>query len=247
MEGLIKKKHLWTLFLFLLLLLSLEGCFETGTNEADQFKVISDHVADTEKVDYGMLKEFVLDTNGCTDCHGEGGSAGTWAHSEEGLKTQFVPGKPEESPLYTEVADGSMPLGEYPPLNEGQRDLVRRYIVEFSSFDTIEEPVVPAPTPAPAPTPVPTPAPGPAVLAATYTSLKTHLYEKSCTMCHSQGSGWPVVPLDNYDDAKENAELSLESIESGFMPLAIPGNPPEIPSNEVVEKLKEWIDLDYPL
>ena len=85
---------------------------------------------------------------------------------------------------------------------------------------------------------------------ATYTSLKTHLYEKSCTMCHNQDfKNKKMPPLDTYDDAKAFAELSLKYIEIGLMPKMNPNFrvPPEIPTDEVVEKLREWIALDYPL
>ena len=85
---------------------------------------------------------------------------------------------------------------------------------------------------------------------ATYTSLKTHLYEKSCTMCHNQDfQNKRMPPLDTYDDAKAFAELSLKYIEVGLMPKMNTNFrvPPEIPTDEVVEKLREWIALDYPL
>ena len=54
----------------------------------------------------------------CTLCH-------EWAVSREGLTDpiRYTPHKPEQSPLYTTVADGSMPPME-PKLNDVEKELV---------------------------------------------------------------------------------------------------------------------------
>lgn len=86
-----------------------------------------------EIVSYDQLKEGVLEPNGCIICHGARGRATRWAHDEELLKTQIIAGDPDNSPFYIKVFEGSMPLGNFPLLDEDQLNLVRKYIEDLQN------------------------------------------------------------------------------------------------------------------
>lgn len=108
---------------FLLSLVLISGCIETGRDESLQFRVTEPIIAPIEdQVTFQMINEAIL-TPLCVRCHG-------WASDEPKVNSRIVPGFPEQSRLFTIVESGSMPIGG-PVLTLDQLDLLRRYIMDM--------------------------------------------------------------------------------------------------------------------
>ena len=77
----------------------------------------------TLELNHGFLTITEIMERSCALCH-------EWAVSHEGLTDpiRYTPHKPEQSPLYTTVADGSMPPME-PKLNKEEKELVYLWIL----------------------------------------------------------------------------------------------------------------------
>ncbi|MGZ3789658.1 MAG: hypothetical protein ACXVLQ_14105 [Bacteriovorax sp.] len=158
----------------------------------------------------------------CAKCH-------TWVNSEAEVIKRIVPGDPNNSELYKIVLSGQMPQSS-PRLTDQSLNLVKQYILKVSASQAQK------PTP----------------LAATYSSLKVNLFEKSCTRCHNPDVlvKHPKRPLfttkeaivDRYDDV-------LYSVTDAWITNdnEMPPSTSDVPrvSEEVVNMLKKWKDSGF--
>jgi len=89
-------------------------------------------VAAAQEANQGFLSVRQILEASCSACH-------DWASSYEGIAdaSRVTPGSPEKSPLYTTVADDSMPPGE--PLPVTQKNLLRAWIAAGATAS--EEPI----------------------------------------------------------------------------------------------------------
>ena len=115
-----------------------------------------------------------------------------------------------------------MPLGG-PQLTPDELKMVADYI---------NGPIVPVPT---------------IELKPTYASLKVHLFEKSCTMCHNASSG-RLDDFTRYGEIKDEIEDIEEQLDFGTMPpLDSNGNPrAPVPTQEVLNTFREWVRRGLP-
>lgn len=145
-----------------------------------------------------------------------------WAGNEAQVQTRIVAGNPNASSLYVRMANGSMPQGG-PPLNAQQLQVVADYI---------NGPIVPVPT---------------IELKPTYESLKVHLFEKSCTMCHNANSS-RLDDFTKYSEIRDEIEDIEEQLDFGTMPpLDNQGNPrAPVPTQEVLDTFRNWVRLGMP-
>jgi hypothetical protein len=149
------------------------------------------------QVTYGMIKSEILAAK-CINCHS---SAGT----EEGLKEWITPGKPNQSPFFTKVENGTMPKNGS-PLSTKDLELIKIYI---------EQMVASAP-PATSPTPAPTPNPG-TNTGISYSEIRATILEPyRCVSCHSVGTEAKLAGWIN----KTNPSMSkfYTMTKSGAMP-----------------------------
>lgn len=158
----------------------------------------------------------------CMQCH-------SWVNSEAEIIKRIIPGDPLNSELYKSVQTGQMPVSA-PRLTDQSLNLVKQYILKVSGSQ--------------APKPVP--------LAATYSSLKVNLFEKSCIRCHN-----PDIlakhPKRSVFTTKDAIVLAYDDIlysvtdawitNDSEMPPAVSGVPRI--SEEVVDMLKKWKDSGF--
>jgi len=153
----------------------------------------------------------------CLRCH-------TWVQDEAQLGIRVVPGSPATSPLFLQVQSGRMPQGG-PALSSNQLAIVEAYIKGGSD----------------------NPPPPPPPLMATYSSLKIHLFDRSCTSCHN-GESRRIPDLRSYQNVVRHIDDVVSEIDIGSMPpLDRQGNPraPQ-PSDEVINALHQWVDNGMP-
>lgn len=153
----------------------------------------------------------------CLRCH-------SWVQDEAQVGIRVVPGSPATSPLFIQVQSGRMPQGG-PALSSTQLSIVEAYIKGGSN----------------------NPPPPPPPLTATYSSLKIHLFDRSCTMCHN-GESRRIPDLRNYQNVVRHSDETLSEIDIGSMPpLDRQGNPrAPIPSEEVINVLHQWVANGMP-
>lgn len=146
-----------------------------------------------------------------------------WVQDEASVASRVVAGNPAGSPLFIQVQSGRMPQGG-PPATRGQIALLEAYIKGGGSN-------LPPPPP----------------LEPKYASLKFHLFDKSCTMCHN-GQNRRIPDLRNVNVIRNEIEDILSEIDIGSMPpLDAQGNPKApIPSDEVIKVLNQWVKLGMP-
>jgi len=106
-----------------------------------------------QEANQGFLTVRQIMESSCSACH-------DWALTREGIAdpSRVTPGSPEKSPLYTTVADDSMPIGSE-PLPVTQKNLLRAWIAAGATAS--EEPLalaLPEPAAAGAPEAAPPPA-----------------------------------------------------------------------------------------
>jgi len=88
-------------------------------------------------------------------------------------------------------------------------------------------------------------------LVASYESLKFHLLEKSCLNCHGKESSVALktVDLSTKEMVIKYADDIYYSItegqETGILPMPPLDSSSPIPSMEVGEVFKKWMDLNY--
>ena len=158
----------------------------------------------------------------CMHCH-------TWVNSEAEVIKRIVPGDPASSEIYKLVVSGQMPASS-PRLTDQSLTLVKYYILKMSGV----QPQRPTP------------------LAATYSSLKVNLFEKSCIRCHNPDIvlKHPKRPdyttkaaiVARYDDilySMTDAWITNDN----EMPPADSGVPRV--SEEVIDMLKKWKDSGF--
>lgn len=153
----------------------------------------------------------------CLRCH-------AWAADETQVRARTVPGNPDASALYVRIANGSMPQGG-PVATSIQLEVVETYIKGLR----------------------PSPGPGPAPLKPTYASLKVHLFEKSCTMCHNPDSR-RRKPFTTYEEVTALVDdIQLELDMGSMPPLDDEGNPrAPVPTEEVLNAFREWVVAGMP-
>jgi hypothetical protein len=169
-------------------------------------------------LNFATVQDFILGPQ-CVGCH-------AWAGDEALVRTRVVPGNPSASRLYTELASGRMPRGAA-KLSPQQLKLVSDWIIALAS-DT-------------------NPPPQPIELKPTYASLKVHLLDKSCTMCHNS-SARRLPSFETYEDVVDEADDIQYYLEFGaadgnpMPPLDRDGNPrAPVPTQAVVDAFKEWV------
>ncbi len=153
----------------------------------------------------------------CLRCH-------AWAGDEGQVQSRIVPGNPDASSLYVRMANGSMPQGG-PAATSAQLDVVAAYINGPAGTN-----------------PVPT-----IELKPTYESLKVHLFDKSCTMCHN-GESRRLDDFTQLDEIKDEISDIQDQLDFGTMPpLDDEGNPrAPVPTQEVLDTFREWVVLGMP-
>ncbi len=116
------------LFIAGLLASAASGCPARGTNEARRYFVPQPVPAPQRDadgrivVDFAALKSSVLDAR-CIECHSD-------METPEGLAPYVKAGDPGGSPLFTTMADGSMPPGG-PRVEDDLIELVREYVLQL--------------------------------------------------------------------------------------------------------------------
>ena len=160
--------------------------------------------------------------NQCLRCH-------SWVNSEAEVIKRIVPGDPANSELYKIVLSGQMPENS-PRLTTQALALVKQYILKVNGSQA-EQPVP---------------------LAATYSSLKVNLFEKSCVRCHNPDIllKHPKRPIftnkadiiANYDDVLYSMTEAWDTNDS-----EMPPSTSDVPraSEEVVNMLKKWKDSGF--
>lgn len=159
----------------------------------------------------------------CVQCH-------SWSANENEIIKRIIPGDPANSTLYKSVISGQMPVGK-PRLTDQAMKLVEQYILQFDK--------------ARAPAPVP--------LAATYSSLKVNLFEKSCIGCHNPDVlvKYPKrllltnkeAIIDRYDDILYSMSDAAWDTFDNEMPPA-KSSVPRV-SGEVIKVLIQWQDSGF--
>ncbi|MBY0516360.1 MAG: hypothetical protein K2P81_05600 [Bacteriovoracaceae bacterium] len=146
-----------------------------------------------------------------------------WVADESQVRMRVVQGNLNASTLYVQLASGKMPKGAG-ALSQQQLKLVEGYIMGAGTN-------VPPPIP----------------LKPTFKSLKVHLFDKSCTMCHNDNST-RLDSFAHYETVVEESSDILSAIENYEMPpLDAEGNPKApVPSEEVLAAFKEWIVIGMP-
>lgn len=153
----------------------------------------------------------------CLRCH-------AWAGDEGQVQSRIVPGNPDASSLYVRMANGSMPQGG-PAATSAQLDVVAAYINGPAGTN-----------------PVPT-----IELKPTYESLKVHLFDKSCTMCHN-GESRRLDDFTQLDEIEDEISDIQDQLDFGTMPpLDDEGNPrAPVPTQEVLDTFRDWVVLGMP-
>lgn len=206
----------------ILCLIMLVSCkVKTGTDESSRFKILP---LTKGAVSFSSVKNNILVPQ-CASCH-------SWAANEAEVAKRIVPGQPEKSDLFIQVDSGSMPLGQ-PRLPQSFVDMLRNYIVEFR---------------APPPLPQDPTDPPEVKLEATYSSLKVHLFDKSCVGCHRANGR--LVNLSDPQVVRRLADDILYSITEGRenddMPMPPLNSKAPVPTKEVIEAFRTWIDNQMP-
>lgn len=145
----------------------------------------------------------------CVRCHG-------WAGDEGQVQSRIVAGNPDASTLYIRVLNGSMPQGG-PALTTRELEVVAAYI--NGPGGTTPVPQVP--------------------IEAKYSSLKIHLFEKSCTSCHRAGGQDP--DLTKLSEIRDEIDDIEEQLDFGTMPPQGPA-----PKQEVLDAFRDWVVSGMP-
>ncbi len=188
-------------------LLLVAGCYGRGTDESALFALPPD-LSPPGRVDFNFLKTRILESK-CSRCH-------LWAHTEEGVRSQIIPGNPESSPLYREVESGSMPQGA-PRLSGSELQIVRDYILALSQED---------------PDPVPS--------KISFETLKQKVLIPHCISCHRSMDTPDGIILD-IEPGRPEQSLMYLSVKSGSMPKSKP--PLTVSELEIVRKYIEGLLL----
>lgn len=141
------------------------GCLPRGTNEAGRFAPEEPLLDSDQPVTFDRLKAAVFEKYDCLRCHGNLASeAGT-------LRWVQLNGPADQSPLYSRIADGTMPGGGV-LVPSSALGLVARYIVGVQAQG--------APTPSPSPSESTPPDETP-----NFANLKRRVLEPTdCILCH---------------------------------------------------------------
>lgn len=188
------------LILFLNLLVLLSCGKNLGTNEGTEFRVFD---INSSNITFANINDLIL-RDKCLNCH-------DWASSEAEFDKRIIPGDPENSPMYQQIASGAMPLGG-PELTNSEKDLIYQFIL--NKVSVVEE--VP-PAPAPAPTPIDEPN-GPSIeVMALVEQVKTEILIPNCQLCHGWVSEDEAIFSRIVPGKPEQSRLYL-LVENGSMP-----------------------------
>ena len=222
---------------------------------------------------FASLKANIIDAK-CTQCHSgsrvKGGvDLSTFASimAQPGLA---VPGQPEASRIFTEVATGSMPDGG-PALAAEETKAIRDWILagapngDFASSDQPVAAPTPDPTPDPTPqvpppdasipvppAPMPTPS-GPSgprtpTVGVSYAFIQQNVFNQSCVKCHSSPALKGGVDLSSYAalmaNAKKVVDVGNASGSLAYTEMAGGDMPPRgaLVDPQLIELFAEWIN-----
>lgn len=110
----------------LFLLFTLVSCDQLASKGDLEFESQTPLMAET-KISFTELKQKVLSSNRCLNCHG------FFANEEEALK-RVEPGRPELSILYILMESGNMPLGG-PKVSDEDLGFLKTYIEQLDPID----------------------------------------------------------------------------------------------------------------
>lgn len=172
---------------------------------------------DLKTLNYETLKNEILIPQ-CMSCH-------TWVKNDGEIAKRISFGKPDQSVLFNDVESGRMPP-KGSKLMANQIEYIKFFILNYKgSVTPIREPK----------------------LEATYTSMRYHLIEKSCIMCHNPNGRKPY--LDTYERVRDKADDVIDYIEHGDVlgspmpPIGKDGKPKApVPSAEILSLFKKWVE-----
>ncbi len=171
---------------------------------------------DLSNLNFEALKQNILIPK-CLSCH-------RWVIDESLFARKIKYGSPDESDLFQRIESRQMP-----PKNGGLTSLEINYVRFF--IQSYKGPTIPIKIPA---------------LEAKYSSLKYHLIDRSCLMCHDGTKRKPS--LASYDQVRDHADDIVDYIEHGDVlgspmpPLDDQGRPKApVPSAEMLTLFKQWI------
>lgn len=184
----------------------------------------------------------ILQTN-CSSCHGStGGSGNVYGLADVSHMVSaglVIPGNPNQSLLYNEIASNSMPPGS--PLSSAEKQMIQQWIADTSNVPApTPTPVptpnpVPTPRPTPVPNPVPTPTPAPTNPNATYSYISKNILQVHCTSCHSGFKSYSGT-LGYVSAGKPGSSSFYTEVNSGGMPKGSGKL-----SSASIQAIKDWI------
>lgn len=153
-----------------------------------------------DEVSYAKVDELVFRPK-CLRCHSS-------SNPSDGVSLDSYANLKLFSKELQEVTLISKTMPKDGSLTETESSLLEKWfkagMPEFSSPSTDPSPLpAPAPSPDPLPTNTPTPLPTetpspPPPMLPTFSSIRTNIFERKCTSCHSVGSSAEKVPLIDY-------------------------------------------------
>jgi mono/diheme cytochrome c family protein len=187
----VSKKHI-SLIALVVAAIFISGCsVRRGVGLKDTASVQNTSAAGLTN-QYSAKATTIMQTN-CVSCHSTSNGAGGVSdilNFQHLVDTNLViPGKPDQSTLYLEIANGIMPKAGALAANDKQA--IRDWISAAPALPTATP--TPAPTATPAATPVPTPTPIP----ATFQNVSAMILQSKCVGCHS-GGGTGGYAFDTY-------------------------------------------------
>lgn len=171
--------------------------------------------SDSEKVLTNSYKSQALSIlqNRCVRCHVSAASTGKvfgFTNLSHAIATGLiVPGSPEKSRIYSEIASQSMPPKS--PLSADEQAVIYHWIANNSA---------PTPSTVPGPTTTTMPAPPiPSAITLNYENIRKYVLAPSCIRCHSEAGGnRGDVNLETYQSNMENLKDIKDDVLDGSMP-----------------------------
>ena len=222
------KKFLFSLGALFTLAACSQGPFGLTWNSPDQKQNLNDSL----KILNNSYRDNALSVinQNCVSCHGQSsGPQGIFnllnlSHLvSSGL---VVPGNPDQSPLYTAIKTGSMPLRGR--LSENDQNLIRDWIAASNEVST--KPVVPVP------------------LQPTFANIESKILQVRCVRCHAGDKPKGQVALDTYEGVMKVVNLQKPE-ESSIYDQTYTGQMPprgDLLSVDEQKALLTWIQAGAP-
>ena len=167
------------------------GCDQVASKSDLEFVKREPVTAET-KVSFEELQQNLFATNRCLNCHG-------FLNSEEEVKKRIVAGKPELSPLYIVIENGSMPMGG-PEVSQNDLDYLKQYIEQMEVVDGEEDEI-----------------------KVTIQDIKEKVVDKyGCASCHSRYNDLENSLSSEVVAGSPQDSRFFKVMESGFMPRVGP-------------------------